>query len=295
MDILSNMKLSHFFSGSEQAVINYIFNHPEDIEYLSIRKLSEYTFTSTSTIIRLYRKLGCKNYSEFKIQLCSALQNNAHQNINIDANFPFKKNDTFLETNHNLGLLISNSINETMALIEKNEEIYKKCIDILYNAEVIDFYGVATNLSLAFDFKLSLMRINHKVNVPISYQEQILSAAYSSPKHVSIIISYTGETTETLKCCKLLKKTGSKMICITNTGNTSISDLCDYSLHIVSKEKMFSKIGMFSSKYSIMVILDILYSGIFQKNYDDNIKLTIEKRMLTTPFRSKVGSLIEEF
>ena len=95
MDILSNMKLSHFFSGSEQAVINYIFNHPEDIEYLSIRKLSEYTFTSTSTIIRLYRKLGCKNYSDFKIQLCSALQNNVHQNINIDANFPFKKNDTF--------------------------------------------------------------------------------------------------------------------------------------------------------------------------------------------------------
>ena len=66
-------------------------------------------------------------------------------------------------------------------------------------------------------------------------------------------------------------------------GSNSISDLSHLSLDIVSREKVFSKIGLFSSKYSILMVLDLLYSGIYRENYEENQRLTnMESSFLQT-------------
>jgi len=292
MDILGKMKQPHFFSNSEQAVIDYISKQPDILKKATVKELANTTYTSASTIVRLYQKLDCQNYSDFKLQFLSAVENRKGTLTSIDANFPFHKGDSFSDLSKNIGILSCDAINETLSLID--ETIYQKAIDILHNADHIDLYGVGTNQSLAFDFKMNLMRIGKNVNVSHDHQQLTISAAYSTPGHVALIMSYTGETHETIEYCRLLKKSKTPMICITNIGNNTISDLCDISLKIVSKERMFSKIGMFSSKMSIMLILDILYSGIFVKNYDDNITLLFNKRKITTNFRSNVPPLLED-
>ena len=293
MDILSNMKQSHFFSASEQAVIDYIFSHPSDIQSATVKELAHSTFTSPSTVIRLYQKLGCKNYSDFKVQIAAAMAQKEPA-PQIDANFPFSENSSFGEITENLDSLCCDSIHETLTLIEKDQHLYEKAIELLYGTDQITIYGVGTNQSLAYDFQLNLLRINKKVSIPSNHQELMISAAYSKPSDAAIVISYTGETSETIEYCRLLHQSRTPVICITNIGNNTISDLSDVALKIVSKEKMFSKIGIFSSKYSIMLILDILYSGIFQKNYHDNINLLISKRKISTNFRSNVPPLKED-
>jgi DNA-binding MurR/RpiR family transcriptional regulator len=226
------------------------------------------------------------------MQFVSSLENRKYTQAHIDANFPFDKNNTFLEIANNIGLLCCDAINETLSLID--EYRYERAIDLMYNADCIDIYGVGINQSIAHDFKMNLMRINKIVNIALDHQQLTVSAAYSNKKHASLIISYTGETAETVKFCKILKQTGSPMICITNIGNNTISDLCDISLKMVTREKMFSKIGIFSSKFSIMLILDVLYSGIFSKNYDENVSLTIQKRKITTALKSNMVSFLGE-
>lgn len=291
MNIITKMKQSHYFSASEQSIIDYLLKNPEEIRPLTTKQLADRCYSSSSTVVRLCRKLDCKGYNDFKILFLSEIEKTNKAITTIDANYPFQKNASLPEVCNSLKNLYADAIFETTSLIDY--ESYKKAASILYKAKYIDIYGAATNQSLAYDFKMNMLRINHKVNIPMSHQELVVNAAYSTPEHASIVISYTGETPETLEYCKLLKATGSPMICITSLDNNSISDYCDISLKIVSKEKMFSKIGMFSSKISIMLILDILYSNIFLIDYDENIKLTQEKRKITTPFRASAPFLEE--
>lgn len=291
MDILGKMSQPHFFSNSEQSVITYIINHPEQFRTATVKELAQQTYTSASTIIRLYQKLGCKNYNEFRLDYFSAIE--SRDSISsIDVNFPFSKEDSPSALIQNMKQLSISAIEDTLSLI--NEQTFQKAVDLLDQAHIITVYGVGSNQSIAFDFMINLLRINKYVRLPMDHQQLVISAASSSPaEHLALIISYTGETFETLEYCKLLKETKTPMICITNLGNNSISDLCDISLKIVSKEKMFSKIGTFSSKLSIIILLDILYAGIFQKNYEKNLSILLEKRKKTTFFRSGVPFLSE--
>lgn len=93
MDILGKMSQPHFFSNSEQSVITYIINHPEQFRTATVKELAQQTYTSASTIIRLYQKLGCKNYNEFRLDYFSAIE--SRDSISsIDVNFPFSKEDS---------------------------------------------------------------------------------------------------------------------------------------------------------------------------------------------------------
>ena len=84
------------------------------------------------------------------------------------------------------------------------------------------------------------------------------------------------------------------MICISSVGNNSISDLCDITLNIVTWEKMFSKISTFSSSVSTLLVLDILYAGLFARDYDKNKQRLLKVKANTTGFRSKIQPLIED-
>ena len=139
-----------------------------------------------------------------------------------------------------------------------------------------------------------MRRINKEVTTSTSQQEQLIKAATSNKDRVALIISYTGETKDILEICQLLKVSETPMICISSVGNNSISDLCDITLNIVTWEKMFSKISTFSSSVSTLLVLDILYAGLFARDYDKNKQRLLKVKANTTGFRSKIQPLIED-
>ncbi len=59
---IKNIKLS----TTENNIIQFILEHNEELENYSIRDLAKQTYSSTSTIIRLAKKLGYNGYEELK-------------------------------------------------------------------------------------------------------------------------------------------------------------------------------------------------------------------------------------
>ena len=53
-------------SGAEQGALNYILDHPEEIPQLNIKQLSEASYSSASTIVRLCHKLGFEGYRDLQ-------------------------------------------------------------------------------------------------------------------------------------------------------------------------------------------------------------------------------------
>lgn len=269
MNLLKKLEIGKDFSSSEKQIANYILNSGKDVLNLSTIELAKATYTSPSTIVRLCRKLGFKKYNDFKVNLASSFEYLISQNNDINANFPIKKQENITHISHKISTLYIESIQETQRLL--SEEELRKSIILLDKADIIDIYGVSNPLRMAEDFQYKMFRIGKQVKILSMINEQLFQAAQSNEKHCALVISYSGETPEVIEACKLLKKKRCPIIGITSIGDNQLSTYCNHILHLDSRETIYNKIGTIGSTVSIHMILDILYTGFFARNFDSAV------------------------
>ncbi|MCM3216956.1 MurR/RpiR family transcriptional regulator [Niallia taxi] len=271
MSVIKKLKQYTNYSETEKDIVKFIFKNPDVLLKSTAKDLASLTQSSPSTIVRFCQKLGFLGYNDFKIQFAHDSQATI-PSFDSDANYPFNHGDDLHTIIQKMSKLQLEAINETLLLVELNE--YKKAVQLLYDSEVIDIYGAGINIHLAADFNYKLRRIGRRIDLPLNSQDQLFNAARSSFNHCALIISYSGESENVLKYANILKQSHTPIISITSLGTNTLSQLSDITLHIASKETLSSKIGTFSSRLSIMMILDFLYAGIFEKDYDKNKEYT---------------------
>ena len=87
--IIEQLKQKKDLSQTEMDLATFILNYGEELTYLSIRELADLTYTSTTSIQRFCRKLGCDGYKEFKIRYLKELAQGNTELAGIDVNRPF--------------------------------------------------------------------------------------------------------------------------------------------------------------------------------------------------------------
>lgn len=262
------------FSQSEKQISRYILNNGEDVLSMSVKELSKKTYTSPATIVRLCKKLGLEGYNEFKIKYSAELQFDKRNKKRIDVNFPFQPNDNDETIAKNLLSMTKEVINDTHQLLDFNN--LKTVVDILYNAQEIDIYGSGNSILVGLSFQHKMARIGKNVNIRTIPGEQIFLTSISNEKKAAILISYSGETSDLIRFANILKTKKTPIIAITSLGDNQLSKLADYILHVDSREKIFSKMAPFSSQISMEYILNLIFSCIYKKDYEQNTKTKID-------------------
>ncbi|MEG0276487.1 MAG: MurR/RpiR family transcriptional regulator [Coprobacillus sp.] len=277
MSLLNKLELTENFSSSEKSIANFILKYGNDVLNMSSVDLAHATFTSPATITRLSQKLGYKGYNEMKIDLSAQLQYTYMKESEVNPNFPFHEKQTIHEIAHNISKLAKDSVDHTLSHIEINT--FTTVIRLLDKAECIDIYAVSNPLRLASDFQYKMFRIGKCVQIAPMVNEQLFQAAQSQKNHCAILISYSGETDEVNAAAQILKNKNTPTIAITSFGDNQLSRLCDYVLHVDSRERIYAKISTFGSSFSIYLLLDIIYSCIFSRNYQEslNFKLNTDR------------------
>jgi DNA-binding MurR/RpiR family transcriptional regulator len=270
MIISNKLESMTSLSKSEEALAKYILIQKENIEKLSTKDLANATYTSPSTVIRLSQKLGFSGWNELKEKYLEELQYLNRHFSNIDSNFPFESHDTLMNVASKIGHLASESIEDTLSLLKHDE--LQKAVTLLDKSQIINVYGISNSLLIAYDFKHKMLRINRHVEITSLPGEQVYVASSSSPTHCAILISYSGEVDEILKIAKILKGNKTPIITLTSIGENTLKSFADCTFSITSREKLYSKIGTYSTNNSIHLILDILYSCLFKMNYDYNLE-----------------------
>ena len=282
MDIIE--KLRHHaedFTSSEKEIIKLIFNNPEILQTSTAKQLGEMAYTSASTVVRLCQKVGCKSYSEFKVNFITEWQKREKAMLYVDASIPFKSTDGPHDVLKQLTELENIAVRQTHSLL--NLDTYNRVVKMLNDADCIDVYGFGGNVKLFYDFAYKMGSIHKKVNINIDHQEQMLSAITKYTNHCAILVSYSGETKNTLKYAELLKKNGTPSISITSSENNSLTALTNEHLYIASLEsKSYSitKIGAFTSNISIYTLANYLYAGVFLLNYNENYQHLLNDRII---------------
>lgn len=274
MSIMTQLEFELDFSHSEKQIARYILDNGEDVLSMSVKELANKTYTSPATIVRLCRKIGLEGYNDFKIKYSAELQYDKRNQKRIDVNFPFLPHDSKETIAENLVSLTNEVIHDTHQLIDFEE--LNKITDLLYNSEEIDIYDFGNSILAGLSFQHKMARIAKMVNIRTIPGEQIFLTSTSNEKKAAIVISYSGETNEIIRFVKVLKTKKTPIIAITSLGDNQLSDFADYTLHLDSREKIFSKMAPFASQISMEYILNIIFSCIYQKDYEENTRKKID-------------------
>ncbi|XJS11090.1 MurR/RpiR family transcriptional regulator [Aerococcaceae bacterium WGS1372] len=269
MLLVEQMK-SEQFSDAEQILVDYILTHSEQLHTMTTTQMAKATHTNPTSLIRVAKKLGYKGWTDFReAYLKEWTYLNSHYN-SVDANLPFTKEDSLLNIANKMATLEQNTIKDTLSLIDYQE--LQKAQDILLNASEIKLFGSHTNAMISQEFVTKMRRINRNVSIASTYHYIDYEAFHSTSDMCAIVISYTGENEVMLKCIEMLKANKVPIISLTNIGENTIASLSDCSLHITTREKLYSKIGNFTTNTSIIYLLNLLYSVVFANDYDMNLE-----------------------
>jgi len=252
--ILKIESLYNSLTKAEKKVADYVLENAENVIYFSITELAEKCNTGETTIVRFCRRIGLSGFQEFKLNLAKDVirpETSIHENVSFDDPLEIQLQKI---TNENV-LAISN----TTKLLSLKE--IERAVDTIVNAQRIDFYGVGASGYTALDAKYKFMRLGLNVHADLDPHIQAISAANLKEGDVGIGISFSGSTKDTVATCRLAKKSGATVICITNYARSPITTVADIVLLTSAKETPLRS-GALTSKIAQLHVLDILYTAV---------------------------------
>ena len=201
-DIISN------FNELDFSIYNYIIRNKSKVSSMKIKELAAEAHVSTSTILRFCKKLGCDGYCEFKLRYKEYLNQ-------------VQPNTTDSEDTTVKGFLS-----------RINNKEFKNNIDDVYNviknSRSIIFIGIGTSGILAqygARFFSNVGKFSLYIDDPYMPILQNLSMGT-----VTLALSESGNTQETINLAAQLKERGSTLVSITNNKDNTLSKISDYNI-----------------------------------------------------------------
>jgi len=266
--IISQLTKADKFNGSEKQLADYILKNKESVLNQSIQSLATATFSSTSTIVRLCRKIGLKGYKDFKIKLSAELQQHYNDISAVNPDFPFTEDDSNKEIAQKLLELMQSSLKQTSELL--TNDLLEHAVRDIFQSQKLGIFAYGDTYISALSFQNKLMKINLNANLPSLTEESKFMAANYTKNDCAILISYSGQSKNTYQLAQILRLNGVKIITITSDKASKIAKLSDIVLPVASTESNTVKISPFASQVGIEYVLNTLYSCLFVANYDEN-------------------------
>lgn len=205
---------------TELQVLNYIIDNIDDVLKMGVRGVAKNNFTSTSTIMRLSKKLGYSGFLEMQYNLLYLTKNQSKDNLN---------DNDFIE-----------SLNMNSLLKENSREAIDGFIDILSNDDHKFIFIYANGFSgIVAEYVNKKLLVMGKRCI-MSNGTDSVGVFENNLDFVSaiIVISKSGETPMVLNKVKTAKKHNIKVVSFTNESENSISKLSDIRFKIKDTNKL---------------------------------------------------------
>lgn len=274
MLIADYLKEQNSMTEIEQSISQYFLDHEQEIKNISTRTIADELYIAPSTIVRFCQKLGYAGYGDFRNKYLEEIHYlNAHFK-EINPNFPFKETDSDWHIANNIGHLYKETVSDTLGLI--NYRTLEKAGSLLNKSKDIYIYSEGDLIEPAYSFKNKMTRLGKKVHVRERSDLAYVTAAQREEKVSFLLISYSGETKQTLRIAEYLYQEEIPFIALTSFGENTLSKLATITLYLSSREKLVNNLGNFSSLLSTMYLLDVLYGCVLGSNYQKNYNRKIE-------------------
>lgn len=262
-DILEKLQATTHLSDNEKSIAIYMVEHLEEIPQISSREFARRCYTTATSIHRFIKKLGYKNYNDFKYNIVTSLKNLQVENYSIVSN------EDILSLIHKISQLEVESIEQTKEKLSINQ--FQNIIQLLTKTKCIDIIANDTNARIAQYASHCLAIVGKIVNVYHEVDLQLQLALNVPQDHIVIIISKHALNKRLLKTTALLNKRHITTIAITSKDN-QLSKQCRYTLFapFIESDIRMNEIEFFTStKY----LFDLMFGILLSKDYEKSMKL----------------------
>jgi len=255
---------------AEQRVADFILKHAEELIYLTVTELAERTQTSESTVVRLCQKIGYKGYQEFKIMLARDLVGPAETVYE-----EIEPSDSLEALTTKVFQANAQALKDTIEVLGADE--LGKAVVALAKARRLEVYGIGGSAPLAFDAYHKFM----KLGIPSMWLNDsdlmAMSSSLLGPPDVALGISHTGASRDVCDAMENAQNAGATTICITHRATSPITKVSNIKLFTAAKETAFGSDAT-SSRIAQLTIIDVLYAGIANQDYDHALSLVQKTR-----------------
>ena len=278
--IIDQLSKQQDLTIQERAVASYIKENPKDILNVSIHDLAILTYTSAGTILRLWKKLGFKGYSEFRYQFASEYQALMYQESKN--NFDLFSEETSLdELIERMPLSFFRSVEQTMTTLEKQQML--RIVRKINDADEIIIDGTSLSYKIAdlLAYKFTDVGFIARAFSGVSWSH-LTALKEKNKKALAIIISFSGENKLMLNDTKILKDLGIPYILVSsNIDSPMVKDANEFIRIFFSQVDYLSSSrfgtvvqAIFDNLIAINIHFNKNYFKSHHKNVEDAFELT---------------------
>lgn len=247
-------------SKQEKAVANYILTNSESIQNMNIVTLSQLTYTSTATITRFVKKIGCDNFMDMKVKLVSHVPLDEMKNREND------KTDLLDYYIH--------VIRRTEEITEK--ESLEKIVQMIMDADRIVVYGVGSSGLTAQEFAQRLIRMGLTASATTDSHMMLINSTVIKKGVLVLGISASGETKEVVASARVAIENGATSAAITSFPHSTLGQMVDVQLNAYSSMFIDDK-RFINSQFSIMYQIDTISTMLLEReHFDEKMSKTIK-------------------
>lgn len=251
--LATSLKIKAAYSSlraAEKRAADYIFQHPEEVVYLSVTELAERSGTSESTVVRMCQQAGYRGYQELKIAVAQGLVSPL-QNIHEDV----AEDDDVAAIIQKVFSANIQALENTRAVL--SVEDLKRASEALLKADTIAVLGVGTSGPIALDCQYKMMRIGLRCQAYVDPHIQLMLVAQLAPGDALIGISHSGSSVEIVEAMTAAKARGLTTICVTGYPKSPITKASDICLYTSAVETRYRTEAM-ASRAAQLTITDAL-------------------------------------
>ncbi len=252
---------------TEKKVADYILKNIDNIFRYPLAELANLSGTSQGAWVRFCKSIGFDGMKDLKKSLFVELNDSITENENSSPQLQFtdiKDHSTYISMAETVCLSSIQAIEATLKLFD--EVMLSNIVDKIIHAKAIRIFGFGASGLVADDLYYKLLRIGYNVSFNHDYHISLTYASTISSEDVAIFISNTGETREILETLDIAKANGASTLAITKFGRSNLAQAVDYVLYTSSPE-IYKRSGAMSSRIAQLVITDILFTAIANKDY----------------------------
>ena len=235
---------------SGHAVADYLLQHADEAQYLSISSLARECNVAEATVFRFCRALGFDGYHEMRIALAQA---NATGTMSSQRELqPGASTETLFE--HASARLFT-AINGTQNAL--SVEAVDEAARMLREAKQVFCFGQGGSMLLANDICARFASLSTKFRTSDDSHLQLLTASLMNEADVVLFVSYSGATRDMMETLRTAKAAGAKIILLTHYEDSPGASLADVVLRCGAQESPLDS-GSIPIKVAVLYVGEVL-------------------------------------
>ena len=252
------------FTRSERKIADYVLEHQEETQYVSITDLSAQCGVAVSTVSLFCRKLKLAGFNDFKLELARAA---------LPARAAFSEPGSEITEGDSaaavMGKVLSavqDALNNAYHMLSEQEII--RAADLLRRAGQVVCLGQGNHSVVALAAWAQFSTTSPKFKtIQDSHMQTVVLSTLAEGDAV-LYFSYSGATHELLEAVEVIRNRGGKLILVTRYPNSPASAYADAVLLCGPNEKPF-QFGSTSALIAQLYVVEALLSEFIRRDPEE--------------------------